>query len=148
MSHADYLKPWVETTDLRDRIDSIVKVVRLILDGELHDDIARRLYKEMTWEATELGGKYSTRYRSAQAHPICSSPLPVGEWAKQVTHEHFVPRRQLRQQLSRCQTDDEIRRVLHAAQGCVIDAAEHVLLDDTQTGWLRYVRSSRSHRYA
>ena len=32
MSHADYLMPWVETADLRERLDSIVKVIRLILD--------------------------------------------------------------------------------------------------------------------
>ena len=46
---------------------------------------------------------------------------------------------QLRQRLSRCRTDDEIRRVLQAAQGCVIRRDEHALLDETQTGWLRYL---------
>lgn len=135
MSRSDYLKPWVETPDLRERLDSIVKVIRLILDERLHDDIAGRLYKEMTWEATELGGKYSTRYRSAKALALQES-LPVGQWAKQVAHEHVLPRRQLRRQLSGCHSDDEIRHVLKAAQGCGRD--EHALLDETQTGWLRY----------
>lgn len=45
MSRADYLKPWVETPDLRGRLDSMVKVIRLILDEELHHDVARRLYE-------------------------------------------------------------------------------------------------------
>jgi hypothetical protein len=48
IGHADYSTPWVETADLRERLDSMVKVVRLILDEDLHGDIARRLYKEVT----------------------------------------------------------------------------------------------------
>jgi rubrerythrin len=138
MSHADYLKPWVETGDLRERLDSIVTVIRLIQDEELHDDIARRLYKEMTWEATELGGKYSTRYRSVKALEL-QKTLPVGQWKKQVAHEHVFPRKHLRERLSRCHSDHEIRQVLWAAQGCVIRRDEHALLDETQTGWRRYL---------
>src|SRR4051794_18474316 len=87
ISHSDYLRPWVETADLRDRLDSMVRVIRLILDEELHADITRRLYKEMTWEATELGGKYSTRYRSAKALAL-QEKLPVGQWKRHVNHEH------------------------------------------------------------
>jgi hypothetical protein len=138
MSHADYLKPWVETADLRERMDSMVKVIRLILEEELHPDVARRLYREVTWEATELGGKYSTRYRSAEALKLQQS-MPVGQWVKEVAHEHVLPRKQLRERLSRCRSEDEIRRVLQAAQGCVIRRDEHALLDETQNGWFRYV---------
>lgn len=116
----------------------MVKVICLILDEELHADIARRLYKEVTWEATELGGKYSTRYRSAKALEL-QHTLPVGQWTKQLAHEHVLPRKQLRGRLGRCRTDDEIRRVLESAQGCVIRRDEHALLDETRTGWLRYL---------
>lgn len=138
MGHADYLKPWVETADLGERLDSMVKVIRLILHEGLHNDIARRLYKEMTWEATELGGKYSTRYRSVKALEL-QQTLPVGQWLKLVAHEHVLSRKKLQERLSRCTTDREIRQVLQAAQGCVIRRDEHNLLDDTQTGWRRYI---------
>lgn len=92
----------------------------------------------MTWEATELGGKYSTRYRSAAALELQRS-MPVREWIKEVAHEHVFPHKQLRDRLSRCRSDKEIRRVLQAAQGCVIRRDEHSLLDETQVGWLRYL---------
>lgn len=67
------------TPDFRERTECLVKVVRLFLDKELHGDITRRLYKEVTWEATELG---------------------------------------------RCRTDDDIRRALRGARGCVIERVE------------------------
>jgi hypothetical protein len=138
VSRKDYVKPWVETVDLRERLDSMTKVIRLILDDELHPSVVGRLYKEMTWEATELGKKLAPRYRSVGALHM-QDTLPVGLWKSQVTHEHVVPRKELRLMLSRCHTDDEIRRVLQVAQGCLILRAEHKLLDDTKSGWLRYL---------
>ena len=138
MSRADYLKPWVETTDIRSRLDSMATVIRLVLEEELHPNVARRLYREMTWEATELGSKYSTRYRSAKALAL-QQERPVGKWIKEVAHEHVFPRRQLRERLSRCRSDEEIRRILQTAQGCVIRRDEHAVLDETQIGWLRYL---------
>ena len=82
----------------------MVKVIRLILDVELHADIEPPL-QGGDWEATELGGKYSTRYRSAKVLEL-QRPLPVGQWTKQVAPERVLPRKQLRGRLGRCRTSN------------------------------------------
>jgi hypothetical protein len=101
-----------------------------------------RVLKEVLWFATEVPGKYTTRYRSVAAWEPQRKSKRFDEWVGLVAHEHVWTRASCRMRLLSAPDAESIEAVINVLQGCVVTRAEHQRLkpiDATHEGWARYI---------
>lgn len=122
---------------------ALLESARLLIDFAMNtDQLAPKAQKELLnlalWWATEVDGKYTTRYRSQGVIDLAStSPLPAGWW-KELRHDHVQTRKNL---IKRLHTGEDASTVLGDAVGCTVTRQEHAQLTrvpDDITGWSRY----------
>jgi hypothetical protein len=114
------------------RLASAVAVARFALESpDLYDAHRNELLSFACWWATELDGKYKTRFRSLGARR---------PGARDLRHEHVVPRKALRQAMQR--EPARAAEILREALGCVVTREEHDRLEAVGgqlEGWERYI---------
>lgn len=114
------------------RLASAVAVARFALESsDLYDAHRNELLSFACWWATELDGKYKTRFRSYGARQ---------PGARDLRHEHVVPRRALRQAMQR--EPERAAEILRDAPACVVTREEHDRLEalgGEHEGWERYI---------
>jgi hypothetical protein len=63
----DYVSFWTAPADMPSRTRSAVRAVLFAREPDLHPQMRDRVLREVLWFATEVPGKYTTRYRSIAA---------------------------------------------------------------------------------
>jgi hypothetical protein len=118
-----------------ERKRSAYRLVNLLLVAENRHEVlgehCRKLLNTLLWAVTERDGKYTTRFRSADA--LASSGT------SNLCHEHVFQREKMIDLLMAAKPV-EIKGILEHAVGCVITREEHVRLKpfDNEYGWERY----------
>jgi hypothetical protein len=118
--------------DRERRLASAVAVATFALAApDLYETHRNELLSFACWWATELDGKYKTRYRSTAARQPGATDL---------RHEHVVPRKTLREAIER--EPDRVADILREALACVVTREEHDRLNtlgSEHEGWERYI---------
>jgi hypothetical protein len=114
-------RPWRPHPERELRLDSAARIAEFAVGtAELYEAHRNELLSLAVWKATELDGKWDTRYRSREVvRGVVGTPI---------NHEHVVPRLALRA----------------AAVSCLVTTEEHARLGRVAPptfGWQRYVLS-------
>jgi hypothetical protein len=142
MAGESYVSSWTAPADMPSRTRSAVRAVLFAREPYLHPQMRERVLREVLWFATEVSGKYTTRYRSVAAWELQRKSKRVAEWVGLVSHEHVWTRATCRMQLLSAQDAESIEAVINLLQGCVVTRAEHERLkpfDTTHEGRARYI---------
>ena len=134
------LQQWLPDSGDSDLLDSARRLAEFAVTSQgLSDKARKELVNLALWWATEVDGKYTTRYRSRGVIELASTaPLPRAWW-KALRHDHVTTRKSLAKRL----LDDRENpaAVLAEAIGCTVTRDEHDRLnrvDDSVVGWARY----------
>ena len=121
-------------------LESAKKLARLILESEeLLLKHRKKMLKEVLWLISEVDGKYTTRYRSAEVVRLARDKPCCDE---RIQHEHVYPRaevadRLLRERKALLRAPGELDKLLDQTVACVVTKVEHGKLK-TGHGWARY----------
>tara|TARA_B110000037_G_C16938566_1_gene431741 strand:- start:12 stop:437 length:426 start_codon:yes stop_codon:yes gene_type:complete len=127
------MKPYCLRPDRNERLASAIKAAKALVNLDLYPQHKRELLSICVWKATELDGKFNTRFCTQGA-------LEAGPDTK-LNHEHVIERKKL---VDRMLAGEPVAEVLKDAVACIVTVAEHRLLTDlsrTQAnleGWERY----------
>jgi hypothetical protein len=135
MTRPSYQRPWQPPKDEEKVKRSCVAIAEFAVSSpELTPVHRRNLLNTALWWITELGGKYTTRYRSRGV-----LELGAGQQS-QLRHEHVLTRQALVANM--LAEPERVQELLMSAVGCVVTREEHAVLtqfDRTHEGWERYL---------
>ena len=127
------MKPYLPRPDRNERLASAIKAAEALVNLDLYPQHKRELLSICVWKATEVDGKFNTRFCTQGA-------LEAGPETK-LNHEHVIERKKL---VDRMLVGEPVADVLKAAVACIVTVDEHRLLTDLSRthpdleGWERY----------
>lgn len=124
---------WLPHPDRTVRLDSATTIARWAATARLYERHRNELLSIACWKASELDGKWRTRYRTRG--------VVEGNVGVPINHEHVVPRLVLRQMMLR--HPHSIGQILVMTVACLVTREEHAKLNQSSGfGWERYLNSS------
>lgn len=127
------IKTYRPRPDREERLASAITAAEVLVDLDLYPQHKRELLSICVWKATELDGKFNTRFCSRGA-------LEAGHGTK-LNHEHVIERKQL---VDRLLAGEPVGEVLKEAVACLVTVDEHKTLtriskeNPDLEGWARY----------
>lgn len=113
------MKPYRPRPDREKRLTSSVKAAEALVGLDLYPQHKRELLSICVWKATELDGKWNTRF--------CSRGALEADPDTKLNHEHVVERAKL---VDRMLAGVTVDKVLKSAVACVVTVAEHKRLTE------------------
>lgn len=112
--------------------EDIIKAVIKIHQIDIHPEVKKKIFNEILWWITEMGGKYNTKLQSTGAKIIIKEKPNKQEQSKDFNHEHLWNRKGLKEDLMKAKDELEIRKILKKAIGITVSRTEHDLLHKTK----------------
>ena len=113
------MKPYRPRPDREKRLTSSVKAAEALVGLDLYPQPKGELLSICVWKATELDGKWNTRF--------CSRGALEADPDTKLNHEHVVERAKL---VDRMLAGVTVDKVLKSAVACVVTVAEHKRLTE------------------
>lgn len=131
-----YQRPYTPAYDRAERLSAAIAAARFaVTHPDLHVAMRKRVLVQATWEATEVDGKLTPRYRSPAAMQY-NGP----KYHAQLRHDHVHTRALLIEQM--LTHPEQLEDIMRRAVACLVTAEEHTRLgifDTSHTGWERYL---------
>ena len=135
------LAQYVLSPSAADIIGSAKHIAQIVLASNLMLQKHRnKVLTEVLWLISEAGGKYSTRYRSAEVVRLATQePNSLVK----IQHEHVFPRKRVIEEILQRRSEllevpAELDRILESTVGCVVTELQHKQLGKHHHGWARY----------
>ena len=125
---------YVPRPDRAVRLSSAVRIASWAAHSQqLYAPHQRELLSIACWKASELDGKWNTRFRSAA--------VVEGSLGTPVHHEHAVTRRSLVGAMLAHPEECEVLLATSSETACIVTRKEHDRMHDDHFGWRRYIEA-------